>query len=293
MAAVVTQLFGTLPTFHAWLAVLAALLWVGPLPVMAGDSPSSPGVGAVCVEPLLKGLRLVWVPAGCFFPNGPDGPEKCVAGFWLGETEVTQSQWQKVMHGNPARFKGDAHPVERVSASDVQLFMDRLNGQSERQYRLPTDTEWSYACQLGEKTVPAPGSMGHLQSVAWFGLPWGKGHQPVAGKGPNTLGLYDMSGNVWEWVSGEVRGKVMGALLVTDSPPSPSGLDHEQGEYNGFVIVRGGGWGYSAKLQGCASQKMLRPLLREEVVGFRLALSGQGERTCFSTPQKNESLRDQ
>jgi len=126
----------------------------------------------------------------------------CVNDFYLGIYEVTQGQWEKVMGNNPSSFKkGNNYPVERVSWEDVQQFIHRLNSQTGRKYRLPTEAEWEYAARSGGKQEKYAGTNqeGELKEYAWFTANSDFQTHPVGQKRPNGLGIYDMIGNVSEW----------------------------------------------------------------------------------------------
>ncbi|WP_417915306.1 formylglycine-generating enzyme family protein [Candidatus Electronema sp. JM] len=124
---------------------------------------AEPQQGDIKVDDV-TGMDLVYVPGGCFQMGSPESEqgredaeklhEVCVDGFWMGKTEVTQGQWQKVMGSNPAEFqKGDDYPVEQVSWDDAQDFIKKLNGKAGRKYRLPTEAEWEYAARAGTSTA--------------------------------------------------------------------------------------------------------------------------------------------
>ena len=123
--------------------------------------------------------------------------------YEMGKFDVTQAQWHAVMGANPSHFKrcGDTCPVENVSWNDVQVFLQKLNAKTGRQYRLPNEEEWEYACYGGSKTEFCGGS--DLNSVAWYKDNSNGSTHPVGQKQANGYGLYDMSGNVWQWMENE------------------------------------------------------------------------------------------
>ena len=226
------------------------------------------------------GMEMVWVPGGCFQmgSNSGDSDEKPihkvrVDGFWIGKYEVTQGQWQKVMGNNPSRFKkGNNYPVENVSWNDCQEFIKKLNRRSDKSFRLPTEAEWEYAARSGGKIEEYAGS-NYCSGVAWFGELWKTGSHAVGCKAANGLGLYDMSGNVWEWCADWYDKK-----YYSDSP-----LNNPKGPSSGSTrVVRGGCWANRYK-------KTLRTYTRDNYkpsrqrslwnrfgygLGFRLVCSG-------------------
>ncbi len=120
--------------------------------------------------------------------------------YMIGETEVTQALWRAVMGSNPSYYKGDYLPVERVSWEDCQEFISKLNSLTRQRFRLPTEAEWEYAARGGSKSrgYKYSGS-DNLGDVAWYYENSGDKTHSVKTKDSNELGLYDMSGNVWEW----------------------------------------------------------------------------------------------
>ena len=134
-----------------------------------------------------------------------DGDEKpthqvTLSSYSIGETEVTQALWKAVMGSNPSYFKGDNLPVETVSWNDCQTFIRKLNGLTGRHFRLPTEAEWEYAARGGNQSRHTQYSgSSRIDDVAWYDGNSGNKTHPVKTKQPNELGIYDMTGNVWEW----------------------------------------------------------------------------------------------
>lgn len=179
-----------------------------------------------------------------------------VYSFKMGETEVTQGLWKAVMGSNPSYFKGDDNlPVEQVSWNDCQTFINKLNELTGRQFRLPTEVEWEYAARGGElsKNYTYSGS-DNINDVAWYNGNSGSKTHPVAQKQPNELGLYDMSGNVWEWTSDWYSS------------------NYSSSRNSSFRVIRGGGWGNSASNCRVAYRINYAPSYRYYDLGFRLAL---------------------
>ena len=185
-----------------------------------------------------------------------------LSGYYIGKTEVTQALWKAVMGSNPSEFKGDDLPVERVSWYDCQEFIRELNALTGQNFRLPTEAEWEFACRGGNNSrgYKYSGS-NYIDNVAWYdGNSEDKTH-PVATKLPNELGLYDMSGNVWEWCS-DWNGKY-----------SSGAQTNPKGPYDGsYRVIRGGSWIFSVGY--CRSSRRYNdiPMYRNYCFGLRLAL---------------------
>ena len=183
--------------------------------------------------------------------------------FYLGKYEVTQAQWLEVMGTNPSHFKGDLNrPVERVSWYMVQDFIRRLNGrEGHNKYRLPTEAEWEYAMRAGSTTRYSFGdNESFLEQFAWYNKNDGGKTHPVGQLKPNAWGLYDMHGNVWEWVH-DWRGPYLLGTVIDPQGPAT-------GNAKGY---RGGGWGYGAGRCRSADRSYDAPHYVYGTHGFRLA----------------------
>lgn len=184
--------------------------------------------------------------------------------YYMGKTEVTQALWKAVMGNNPSNFKGDNKPVEYISWSDCQTFITKLNAATGKNFRLPTEAEWEFAARGGNLSnhYQYSGS-NNINDVAWYTNNSGNQTHDVATKQPNELGLYDMSGNVWEWCHDWYN------VYESSDQVNPTGPE------NGLVrVYRGGGWGYVARY--CRSSNRPYNLVlpvRSFNVGFRLCLS--------------------
>ena len=168
--------------------------------------------------------------------------------FYLGKYPVTQQQWEVVMGNNPSEFKGGSLPVETVSWDDAQTFIQKLNTLSGKKlYRLPTETEWEYACRAGSKLAYYYGDdESQLGEYAWYDRNSGQTTHPVGQKKPNGWGLYDMAGNVFEWTdsnwSGSSDRAVRGGGWSADywycrSAQSAGASPEHLGSSNGFRLV--------------------------------------------------------
>ena len=200
--------------------------------------------------------------------TGPDDDEKpthqvTLSSYYIGETEVTQALWKAVMGYNPSGFKGDNLPVENVSWDDCQEFIRKLNAATGRRFRLPTEAEWEFAARGGNQSRRTQYSgSSNIDDVAWYGDNSGNSTHPVKTKRPNELGLYDMTGNVWEWCQDWY------GSYTNYSQTNPTG------PYSGSCRVdRGGSWNYYAWYCRSSSRGNVTPDYRHYNLGFRLALS--------------------
>ncbi|MEE8585033.1 MAG: formylglycine-generating enzyme family protein, partial [Acidobacteriota bacterium] len=242
---------------------------IGRLVQAVQRSTPRPGPTPGLDEKAEGGLEFVKIPAGEFEMGSNHGErdEKPVRKvrisqpFQLGKYEVTLEQWEAVMGNNPASFAGARRPVEMVSWDDVREFIGNLNQRSDGfVYRLPTEAEWEYAARAGTSGDYA----GDLDEMGWYDANSGYETHPVGEKKPNAWGLYDMHGNVWEWVQDRYDPEYYASRPDPDTDP--------QGwpERGSCRVVRGGGWGNPAR--GCRSalRGWCRPGVRGGGLGFRL-----------------------
>ncbi|NCD35173.1 MAG: formylglycine-generating enzyme family protein [Spartobacteria bacterium] len=246
-------------------------------PDAAGASEGTHKNGDIETFDLGRGvtLEMVYIEPGTFMMGSPrseagrseDEAQHRVTltkGYWIGKYEVTQAQWETIMGTNPSKFKGAMNPVETVSWDDCQVFIEKLNVRNSGDtFRLPTEAEWEFAARGGNKSRGTVYSGGNeLNAVGWYEGNSGKQAHEVGTKEPNELGLYDMSGNVWEWCS-DWYGDYS-VLAQVD----PQGVN--SGSYR---VVRGGGWGSGADYCRVAGRSYGSPCYSDDYYGFRLARS--------------------
>ncbi len=220
------------------------------------------------------GMVFVLIPAGEFDMGSPssesgrdnEGPVHHVTiprPFYMSKYEVTQKQWREVMGSNPSKFEGDELPVERVSWNDVQEFITKLNKRvGSVKYRLPSEAEWEYSARADTTTRYSFGDdASELEDHAWYyENSEGRTH-PVGQKKPNPWGLYDMHGNVWEWVQDEWHVSYDGA------PSDGSAWEDGSGAYR---VFRGGCWNFNARFCRSAIRNPGVPGFCDGSMGFRL-----------------------
>jgi formylglycine-generating enzyme len=193
-----------------------------------------------------------------------------VRDFYIGKYEVTQAEWRQVMGSNPSSFKDcDNCPVETVSWNDVQEFIKKLNARTGKKYRLPTEAEWEYAARGGSRSQGYWYSGSNtLADVGWYSYNSGSKTKPVGTRKANELGIYDMSGNVREWVEDDWHDNYTGA--PTDGR---AWVDSSRGSNR---VHRGGGWGAAPLYCRAAYRFDCMPVERLASTGFRLALQSGG-----------------
>ena len=199
----------------------------------------------------------------------PDSDEKpthqvtLTNNYYIGQTEVTQALWKAVMGRKPSRFMGDNRPVEKVSWNDCQKFITKLNSLTGQKFRLPTEAEWEYAARGGKKSQGYQYSgSNNLEEVAWYYDNSSSQTHDVATKQPNELGVYDMSGNVWEWCQ-----DWYGSYSST-SQTNPTGATSGSNRVN-----RGGSWDYCAGYCRSSIRSNYSPDGADYCLGLRLVLS--------------------
>ncbi len=246
----------------------------GGMPYVARESIEVPGEDFIETVYGIN-MKMVYVEGGDFLMGGTseqggdiDNDEKAVRrvsvdSYYIGAFEVTQGQWEKVMGTNPSNFrKGADYPVERVSWEDAQAFCQELSRKTGKTYCLPTEAQWEYAARGGHKNegTKYSGSWS-IDAVAWYSGNSGQSTHPVGTKRPNVLGLYDMSGNVWEWCSdwyGDYR---------TYDTRNPTGAS--SGTYR---VTRGGSWSVNARDCRVSYRSSGTPDYRGSRIGFRVVL---------------------
>ncbi|MBQ9362480.1 MAG: formylglycine-generating enzyme family protein [Bacteroidaceae bacterium] len=195
--------------------------------------------------------------------------EVTLSDYFIGETEVTQELWTAVMGSNPSYSIGDKHPVEKVSWNDCQKFITKLNEATGQAFRLPTEAEWEFAARGGNQSKGYKYSGSNtIENVAWYGVnSYDKGtsspdygtHE-VGTKQPNELGLYDMTGNVYEWCQ-DWYGSY-----------SSSAQTNPTGASSGYLrVFRGGAWSLSARSCRVTYRSYSAPTDTSSTFGLRLA----------------------
>ena len=211
-------------------------------------------------------FKMIAVKGGTFQMGSDDGynavHQVTLSDYYIGETEVTQELWNAVMGSNPSYFTGNMQrPVEQVSWNDCQTFISKLNQLTGETFRLPTEAQWEYAARGGNKSKGSIYSgSNEIDEVAWY---WDNSSfttHPVKTKAPNELGIYDMSGNVWEWCS-DWYGDYSSAAQTDPTGPAT-------GYYR---VGRGGSWDNDATYCRVAFRGNSTPTNRFSHLGLRLA----------------------
>jgi formylglycine-generating enzyme required for sulfatase activity len=222
-------------------------------------------------------IEMVAVAGGTFnmgsneFKDEMPVHEVTVSDFYLGKTPITQIQWKAIMDKNPSHFAGDNLPVENVNWNDIQTFLNKINKLTGKDFRLPTEAEWEYAAGGGmtnRTKWSGTNNQSNLSEYAWYdgnsGRSFWKSGKPqsVATKKPNILGLFDMSGNVWEWCQ-DYYGSY-------DSSNQNNPVGSSTGT---FRVYRGGSWLSPPQNLRATNRDHYEPSYFSSHLGFRLAIS--------------------
>lgn len=235
--------------------------------------------GVCAQEASLTLPAMIAVEGGCFEMGDNHGQGEanerpvhrvCLDRFLISDTEISQALWQQVMGINPSRFQGCADcPVENVSWDQVQQFLIRLNEITGGHFRLPTEAEWEYSARARGKLQRWSGTDAEetLAEFAWYGANAQRRTHPAATKQPNALGLYDMTGNVWEWVQ-DWYDEAYYAVSPVTNPGGPRSGDSR--------VLRGGSWFFHPMGIRTTVRAASPPDHRFMDIGFRLARSIKG-----------------
>jgi formylglycine-generating enzyme required for sulfatase activity len=225
--------------------------------------------------------EMIVIPAGHFEMGSNEHDEEkpihhivISKAFALGKTEVTQGQWKDIMGNNPSYYKecGDDCPVEQISWKDAKEFVQKLTAKTNKQYRLPSEAEWEYACRAGNNNEYCGSDK--IDGVGWYGAhsyPKGnsrKSTNPVATKLPNLWGLYDMSGNVWEWVEDNFHDNYVDNDNNKNEAPTDGSAWQGDDEMR---VIRGGSWVSEPQNVRATGRAGDAPSIRNYDYGFRLA----------------------
>ena len=219
---------------------------------VAPSAPTeAPAPGSTWRDPI-AGIEFAWVPGGCFqmgsatesVPSAVDERQHhvCVDGFWMGRVEITNAQFRRFRPRHPRWFvddrvdgdraRGDEYPVVQVSWHDAKRFADWLSSRTDERMRLPTEAEWEFACRAGGRSTVHCGE-GIPSELAWWRGNAGQEIHPVGAKRPNGLGLFDMSGNVWEWTCSAYDKDYEGGLERRCTESADVIRSYRGGAYNG------------------------------------------------------------
>jgi formylglycine-generating enzyme required for sulfatase activity len=229
-------------------------------------------------------LEMVYVPAGSFTMGSPtseaerqdnESPQHRVtlAAFWMSKYPITQGQYQAIVGSNPANFQGDARPVENVSWHEARAFCQQISTKFSQEFTLPSEAQWEYACRSGTYTpfyfgeTITPEFVNYDGEHTYASAPKGKYRKettPVGSLPPNSLGLYDMHGNVWEWCLDTWHGNYAGAPI--------DGSAWQSQNENDYRVLRGGSWDFDPGYCRSADRNHIYPVGHVSNGGFRVCV---------------------
>lgn len=255
--------------------VVLGILLVGSLLALGCDQQGPPEADdATSSERFVNsiGMEFRRVPAGTFQMGAVDGEEderpvhevEIETAFFMGAGEVTQAQWEVLMDHNPSYFRGRFRPVDSVSWNRAQEFIRRLNEKEDTDlYRLPTEAEWEYAARGGSETRFYFGDeRDSLSNHAWYSVNSDERTHRTEQKNPNSFGLHDVHGNVWEWTR-DAYDPTFYRRSARVNPVNP-------GEQDAPRVIRGGGWFAVGSMMRSANRGWARPGVQDSKLGFRL-----------------------
>jgi len=221
-------------------------------------------------------MKMLWIPGGSFEMGSPTveknrEPDETLHsvtldGFWIGETEVTQEQYEAVMVENPSRYSDTPrNPVEKVSWHEAASFCEKLKEETDRNYTLPTEAQWEFACRAGkEKTWSFGDERQTADQYMWHQSNADFHPHPVAGKMPNPWGIHDIHGNVWEWCLDSYDEDFYESVEAIKRNPVNE-------KKTGEKVLRGGSWRNHPGFARSASRFKNAPAVRDCSIGFRVA----------------------
>ncbi len=219
------------------------------------------------------GIEFVWIQSGSFdmgdtlvqgIENEKPVHQVALDGFYMSRCPVTQAQWSVLMQANPSEFQRADHPVEQVTWPDACDFTDKLSeaAQTDMRFTLPSEAQWEYAARSGGADDLYAGG-DDIEAVAWYEENSSGATHPVGQKKANALGLYDMSGNVWEWCRDTYRPDAYGRHGSRNPVVASNGDDR---------VIRGGSWNLDAWSARCARRFNFRADFSGPGLGFRLVM---------------------
>jgi len=215
-------------------------------------------------------IPLVYVQGGTFQMGDHKGESfesyvhaVAVKSFYIGKFEVTQKQWKQITGSNPSSFTGcDDCPVDRVSYEDAKSFLSQLSQKTGKKYRLPTEAEWEFAARGGIKSLGfIYAGSNFIDHIAWSEENANKTTHMVGKKHPNELGIYDMTGNIYEWCTDWFNEKYYKSSPI-ENPAGPVSGENR--------VIRGGSWKYKPKEIKVTHRMSIRPTSRYSDIGIRV-----------------------